>query len=61
MSVNTLQQVETFKYIGTVFTSDGSRNKDIGTRIGKANAVLCELYRSVVTKQKIQRPKAFSF
>jgi len=36
----TPQQVETFKYLGVVFTSDGSRNKGIDTRISKANAVL---------------------
>ena len=36
----TLQQVETFKYLGVVFTSDGNRNKGIDTRIRKANAVL---------------------
>jgi len=40
VSENTLQQVETFKYLGVVFTSDGSRNKGIDTRISKANAVL---------------------
>jgi len=44
VSRNTLQQVETFKYLGVVFTSDGSRNKGIDTRIGKANAVLRELF-----------------
>jgi len=30
--------------------SDGRRNKEIDSGIGKVNAVLCELYRSVVTK-----------
>jgi len=40
VSENTLQQVETFMYLGVVFTSDGSRNKGIDTRISKANAVL---------------------
>ena len=34
-----MQQVETLKYLGVVFTSDGSLNKGIDTRIGKANAV----------------------
>jgi len=53
VSGNTLQHVETSMYLGMVFTSDGSRNKDIDTRIGKANAVLCELYCSVVTEQEI--------
>jgi len=28
------------KYLAVVFTSDGSRNKGIDTRISKANAVL---------------------
>ena len=41
VSENTLQQVQTFKYLGVVFASDGSRNKGIDTRISKANAVLC--------------------
>jgi len=36
VSENTLQQVETFKYLGVVFTSDGSRNKVIDTQISKA-------------------------
>jgi len=42
-----------FKYLGdgVVFTSDECRNKGIDTRIGIANAVLRELYCSVVTKQ----------
>jgi len=40
----------TFRYLELVFTSDGRQNREIDTRIGKANAVLCELYRSVVTK-----------
>ena len=41
VSENTLQQVETFKYLGVVFTSDGNRNKGLDTRISKPNAVLC--------------------
>ena len=55
VSGNTLQQVEAFKYLGVVFTSDGSRNKGIDTLIGKANAVLRELYCSVVTKQHLSK------
>ena len=54
-SASKLQQVETFKYLGVVFTSDGSRNKGIDTRIGKANAVLRELYCFVVTKRALSR------
>jgi len=55
VSGNTLQQVETFQYLGVVFTSDGSRNKGINTWFGKANAVLHEVYCSVVTKWEISK------
>jgi len=53
LSGSTLQQVEKFKCFGVVFMSDGRRNMEIDTRNGKANAVLCESYRSVVTKQEL--------
>jgi len=33
-----LQQVEKFKFIGVVFTSETRWSKEIDTRIGKANA-----------------------
>jgi len=55
VSGNTLQQVETFQYLGVVFTSDGSRNKGIDTQICKANAVLRELYCSVVAKRELSK------
>jgi len=55
-----MQEVETFKYFGVVFTSDGSRNKRVDTRIGKANADLRELYCSVVTKQGLSNNAKFS-
>jgi len=42
LSGNTLQQMEKFKYLGVVFTSDGRWSEEIDTRIGKANAVLRE-------------------
>jgi len=45
-----LQQV--VKHLGVVFTSSGRKNKEIDTRIGKANVVLPELYRSVVAKRE---------
>jgi len=62
VSGNTLQQMETFKDLGVVFTSDESRNKEIETQtIGKANAVLLELYCSVLTKRKLERPQSFQF
>jgi len=55
VSGNTLQQVEAFKYLGVVFTSDKSRNKGLDTRIGKANAILRELYCSAVTKRELSK------
>ena len=55
MSGNTLQQLETFEYLGVVFTNDESRHKAIDTRIDKANAVLREFYCSVVTKRELSK------
>jgi len=52
--------VETLKYLGVVFTSDGSRNKEINTQIGKANAVLRELYCSLVEKRELSRSAKLS-
>ena len=49
---NTLHQVEKFKYIMVVFTSDGRRSDEADGWIAKDNAVLHELYRSVVTKRE---------
>jgi len=42
------------------FTSDGSRNKEINTRIGKAHSVLSELYCSVVTKWELSKTAKLS-
>jgi len=42
-------------YLGVVFMSDGSRNKEMDTRIGNANSVLRELYCSVVTKRELSK------
>jgi len=47
--------VETCKYLGVVFTIDESRYKEIDTRIGEANAVVRELYCSVVTKRGLSK------
>jgi len=51
VNCNTLQQVEKFKWIGVILTSDRRRNKESDTRIGKAIAFLREIYRSVLTKR----------
>jgi len=53
MSGSTLQQVQMFKYLGVVFTSNGRRSEETDKRIGKAKAVLREFHRSVVTKQEL--------
>jgi len=47
--------LETFKYLGVVFTSDESRNKRIDTWMCKANTVLRELYSSVDTKRELSK------
>jgi len=36
---------------GAEFTREGQQNREIKVQISKANAVLCELYCTVVTKQ----------
>ena len=43
-----------------VFTGDGSRNKEIDARIGEANAVLRELYCSVVMKRELSKTAKLS-
>ena len=60
VSGNTLQQVETFKYLRVVFTSDGSRNKEIDAWIDKANTVLREFYCSVVAKRELSKNEKLS-
>ena len=47
--------MDTFQDLGVMFTSDGSRNKGIDTRIGKANAVVRELYCFMVTKRELSK------
>jgi len=61
VSGNTLQQVETFKYLGMIFTNDERRHKKIDTGIGKANAVFRDLYCFVVTKGSIQTLQSCQF
>jgi len=61
VSGNILQQVDTFKYLEVVFTSDGRRSEEIDTRIGKANAFLRELHRSVAAKRELSSTANLSF
>ena len=49
----TLKQTEKFKYHGVTFSSDGRQDNELDTCIGKASAVMCQLYRSVALKQEL--------
>jgi len=40
--------------------SGGKRNKETATWVGKANAVLRELYRSIVTKRELSNTAKLS-
>ena len=48
-----LKQVEKFKYLGSTFASDGKWDTEINIRIGKAGAVMRELYRTIVAKREL--------
>uniref|UniRef100_A0A8C5CGF6 Reverse transcriptase domain-containing protein n=1 Tax=Gadus morhua TaxID=8049 RepID=A0A8C5CGF6_GADMO len=50
-----LAQVKEFKYLGVLFASEGTMEREIGRRIGAAGAVLRSLYRTVVTKRELSR------
>ncbi|KAI3372917.1 hypothetical protein L3Q82_023365 [Scortum barcoo] len=43
-----LPQVEEFKYLGVLFTSEGKMEREIDRRIGAASAVMRSVYRTVV-------------
>ncbi|TWW52971.1 hypothetical protein D4764_0013940, partial [Takifugu flavidus] len=47
-----LPQVEEFKYLGVLFTSEGRMEREIDRRIGAASAVMRTLHRSVVVKRE---------
>nr|XP_054588623.1 uncharacterized protein LOC129153273 isoform X1 [Nothobranchius furzeri] len=48
-----LPQVEEFKYLGVLFTSDGRRDREIDRWIGSASAVMRTLNQSVVVKGEL--------
>ncbi|TWW77036.1 hypothetical protein D4764_12G0004260 [Takifugu flavidus] len=56
-----LPQVEEFKYLGVLFTSEGRMEQEIDRRIAAASAVMRTLHQSVVVKrelsQKVQAPE----
>ncbi|KAL6482070.1 hypothetical protein MHYP_G00101500 [Metynnis hypsauchen] len=55
-----LPQVEEFKYLGVLFTSDGKRDREIGRRLGQAAAVMRSLYRTVVVKRELSHKAKLS-
>ncbi|KAI3355560.1 hypothetical protein L3Q82_018385 [Scortum barcoo] len=46
-----LPQVEEFKYLGVLFTSEGKMEREIDRRIGAASAVMRSVYRTVVVEE----------
>lgn len=48
-----LKQVEKFKYLGVLFTSDGKSNAELSCRIGQAGSILRELGQSVIRKAEL--------
>ncbi|CAM1293788.1 Uncharacterised protein r2_g303 [Pycnogonum litorale] len=48
-----LKQVEKFKYLGVVFTSDGRQDIELDTRIAAAGAVMRQLQRSVLLRREL--------
>ncbi|KAK3568142.1 hypothetical protein QTP86_031382, partial [Hemibagrus guttatus] len=50
-----LPQVEEFKYLGVLFTSEGRMDREIDRRIGAAAALMCSMYWSVVVKKELSQ------
>ncbi|KAI3362481.1 hypothetical protein L3Q82_012769 [Scortum barcoo] len=55
-----LPQVEEFKYLGVLFTSEGKMKREIDRRIGAASAVMRSVYRTVVVKKELSRKAKLS-
>ena len=55
-----LPQVEEFKYLGVLFTSEGRLEREIDRRIGAASAVMRTLHGSVVVKRELSRKAKLS-
>ncbi|KAI3362928.1 hypothetical protein L3Q82_011604 [Scortum barcoo] len=55
-----LPQVEEFKYLGVLFTSEGKMEREIDRRIGAASAVMRSVYRTVVVKKDLSRKAKLS-
>ncbi|TKS65499.1 putative uncharacterized transposon-derived protein [Collichthys lucidus] len=55
-----LPQVEEFKYLGVLFTSEGRMEREIDWQIGAASAVMQTLHRSVAVKKELSRKAKLS-
>ncbi|KAI3356259.1 hypothetical protein L3Q82_017506 [Scortum barcoo] len=55
-----LPQVEEFKYLGVLFTSEGKMEREIDRRIGAASAVMRSVYRTIVVKKELSRKAKLS-
>ncbi|KAK3515257.1 hypothetical protein QTP70_013021, partial [Hemibagrus guttatus] len=55
-----LPQVEDFKYLGVLFTSEGRMDREIDRRISAAAAVMRSMYWSVVVKKELSRKAKLS-
>ena len=55
-----LKQVEKFKYLEVLFTSDGRQKKELDVRSSKASAVMQALHHSVVLKRELRRKAKLS-
>ncbi|TWW64209.1 hypothetical protein D4764_03G0012170 [Takifugu flavidus] len=54
-----LPQVEDFKYLGVLFTSEGRMEREIDRRIGAASTVMRTLHRSVVVNRELSHRSIF--
>ena len=50
-----LRQVNEFKYLGVMFSSDGRQDKEIDRRINQAGAAASELWKTVVANVKMSQ------
>ncbi|KAM7380977.1 hypothetical protein PAMP_004240 [Pampus punctatissimus] len=50
-----LLQVKEFKYLGVLFTSEGTMGREIDRRVRAAGAVLQVFHRTVVTKRELSQ------
>ncbi len=55
-----LPRVKEIKYLGVLFTSEGTMEQETGQRIGAAGAVLCSVYCTIVTKRELSQKAKLS-